>query len=84
MQHNGVLAMDGCHMLLLEEAIRLLMMCGDRDQVIASIQSRLHVDKAIDICFRDIASVDDALKSYIESIRSQCSLLSFGLTPNIC
>lgn len=84
MQHNGVLAMEGCHMLDLEEAIRLLMMCGDKDQIIASIQSRPHVDKAIDICFRDIASVDDALKSYIESIRSQCSLLSFGLTPNIC
>jgi len=84
MQHNGVLTMEGCHMLVLEEAIRLLMMCGDRDQVIASIQSRPHVDKAIDICFRNIASVDDALNSYIESISSQCSLLSFGLTQKMC
>ena len=64
--------------------IEVMMMSIDKDQIIASIQSRPHVDKAIDICFRDIASVDDALNSYIESIRSQCSLLSFGLTQNIC
>ncbi|MAC76477.1 MAG: hypothetical protein CML66_00230 [Rhodobacteraceae bacterium] len=84
MQHNGVLTLESCHMLVLEEALRLLMKCGDRDRVIANIQARPFVDKAIDICFRHTESLDDALHSYIESISSQCGLLSFGLSQNLC
>ena len=66
MQCNGVFALDGCHVLVLEEAIRLLMICGDKEQVIARIQAHPLVDKAIDICFRNTGSVDNALNSYIE------------------
>jgi|TARA_R110000744_G_scaffold365644_3_gene474506 hypothetical protein len=84
MQCAGVLALGGCHVLVLEEAIRLLMICGNKEQVIARIQAHPLVDKAIDICFRNTGSVDNALNSYIKSIRSQCSSLSFGLTQNVC
>ena len=66
MQCNGVFALDGWHVLVLEEAIRLLMICGDKEQVIARIQAHPLVDKAIDICFRNTGSVDNALNSYIE------------------
>ena len=60
------------------------MICGNKEQVIARIQAHPLVDKAIDICFRNTGSVDNALNSYIKSIRSQCSSLSFGLTQNVC
>jgi len=82
MQHNGTLELDGCHVIVLEEAIRFLLKCGDKDQVIERIHSYPNVDKAIDICFRNRESIDDALNSYIDSIRSHCGSLVFGLTHN--
>lgn len=77
MQKNALFALDDCQVLLLEEAIRIIMRCGDREQIITHIQSRPHVDKSLDICFRNLASVDDALQSYIQNVVTKCTSLAF-------
>lgn len=77
MQQDAIFYLEDCQILVLEEAIRILMRCGNREQVITRIQSCPTVDKSLDICFRNVNTVDEALQSYIQQTVNPCAALTF-------
>lgn len=76
------LSFSHCIIILLEHTLQILVNSMDEDYVLKQVMRKPDVDKAIRLCFQnatseDIDSVISGLESYINSLKMECSNLTF-------